>query len=118
MRNFFTLWRRELVACFLSPIGYITMVVFLGVSGGTPPVFVEWEVDGALGDSGTIGQENVQRPDSVRAITRSAVSASSSLPSAAEATTSRLRWAGNGRGGRRPRAGRRRRCGWPARRTA
>jgi len=35
MRNFFTLWKRELTACFLSPIAYVTMVVFLAMSGGT-----------------------------------------------------------------------------------
>ena len=35
MRNFFTIWRRELSACFLSPIAYVTMVVFLGMSSWT-----------------------------------------------------------------------------------
>ena len=35
MRNLFTIWRRELAACFLSPVAYVTMVVFLAVSGGT-----------------------------------------------------------------------------------
>jgi len=35
MRSFFTIWRRELNACFLSPIAYVIMVVFLAMSGGT-----------------------------------------------------------------------------------
>jgi len=35
MNNFFTIWRRELAACFLSPIAYVIMVVFLGASGFT-----------------------------------------------------------------------------------
>jgi ABC-2 type transport system permease protein len=35
MTNFFTIWRREFTACFLSPIAYVTMVVFLAMSGGT-----------------------------------------------------------------------------------
>jgi ABC-2 type transport system permease protein len=35
MRNFFTIWRRELTACFLSPIAYVIMVVFLAMTGGT-----------------------------------------------------------------------------------
>jgi len=35
MRNFFTIWSRELTACFLSPVAYVTMVIFLVVSGGT-----------------------------------------------------------------------------------
>jgi ABC-2 type transport system permease protein len=35
MKNFFTLWRRELTACFLSPVAYVTLVVFLLFSGGT-----------------------------------------------------------------------------------
>jgi len=29
MRTFFVLWRRELASCFLSPVAYITMIVFL-----------------------------------------------------------------------------------------
>lgn len=33
MRNFFTIWRREMTACFLSPVAYVTMVVFLAMSG-------------------------------------------------------------------------------------
>ena len=33
MRNFFTIWRRELAACFLSPIAYLVMVAFLSISG-------------------------------------------------------------------------------------
>jgi len=35
MNNFGTIWRRELSASFLSPIAYVTMVVFLGVTNGT-----------------------------------------------------------------------------------
>src|SRR3989339_1774952 len=35
MRNFFAIWRRELAACFLSPIAYVTMVFFLIASGST-----------------------------------------------------------------------------------
>lgn len=35
MRNFRTLWRRELTACFLSPVAYVTLVVFLLCAGGT-----------------------------------------------------------------------------------
>lgn len=35
MRAFLTLWRRELTSTFLSPIAYVTLVVFLAVSGGT-----------------------------------------------------------------------------------
>lgn len=34
MRNFFTIWRRELTAYFLSPIAYVIIVVFLAMSGG------------------------------------------------------------------------------------
>ena len=33
VRNLLTIWRRELAACFLSPIAYVTMVAFLGLSG-------------------------------------------------------------------------------------
>ena len=35
MRNLRTLWRRELTACFLSPVAYVTLVVFLVCAGGT-----------------------------------------------------------------------------------
>lgn len=35
MRNFFTIWRRELAGCFLSPVAYVTMVLFIGAAGGT-----------------------------------------------------------------------------------
>lgn len=35
MRNVLTIWRRELAACFLSPIAYVTMVVFLAACGAT-----------------------------------------------------------------------------------
>ncbi len=35
MKNFFTIWFRELSACFLSPVAYVLMVVFLAVSSGT-----------------------------------------------------------------------------------
>lgn len=35
MSNFATIWRREIAACFLSPIAYVIMVVFLGASGFT-----------------------------------------------------------------------------------
>jgi len=35
MRNLFTIWRRELMACFLSPVAYITGVFFLAMTGGT-----------------------------------------------------------------------------------
>ena len=35
MTNLFTIWRRELAACFLSPIAYVIMVVFFGASGFT-----------------------------------------------------------------------------------
>lgn len=35
MRNFLTLWWRELSACFLSPVAYVLMVVFLGVTSAT-----------------------------------------------------------------------------------
>ncbi len=33
MRSFFTLWRRELAAYFLSPIAYVMMIFFLVVTG-------------------------------------------------------------------------------------
>ena len=33
MRNFFTIWRRELTAYFLSPIAYVTIVIFLSMGG-------------------------------------------------------------------------------------
>ena len=35
MRNFFTIWHRELAGCFLSPVAYVTMVLFMGAAGGT-----------------------------------------------------------------------------------
>ena len=35
MRNFLSIWRRELVSCFVSPIAYVVMIFFVGVSGGT-----------------------------------------------------------------------------------
>jgi ABC-2 type transport system permease protein len=35
MRNFLIIWRRELAACFLSPIAYITLIIFLIFAGGT-----------------------------------------------------------------------------------
>ena len=33
MRNFFTIWRRELAAAFFSPVAYVTLVIFLSASG-------------------------------------------------------------------------------------
>jgi len=47
MRNFFTIWRRELSACFLSSVAYVTMVVFLTMSGW---VFLQL-VEGHVGSS-------------------------------------------------------------------
>ncbi|MCK5849947.1 MAG: ABC transporter permease subunit [Kiritimatiellae bacterium] len=35
MRNFFTIWNKELAGCFLSPVAYVTMVLFLAASSGT-----------------------------------------------------------------------------------
>ncbi len=35
MSNFLTIWRRELAACFNAPVAYVTMVLFLAVTGGT-----------------------------------------------------------------------------------
>jgi ABC-2 type transport system permease protein len=35
MRRWLTLWLRELQACFLSPVAYVTMVVFLAMAGLT-----------------------------------------------------------------------------------
>jgi ABC-2 type transport system permease protein len=35
MSNFLTLWRRELTACFLSPVAYVALVVFPAVADGT-----------------------------------------------------------------------------------
>ncbi len=35
MRKFFAIWNRELSSCFLSPVAYVTMVLFLMVSGYT-----------------------------------------------------------------------------------
>ena len=40
MRNLFAIWRRELASCFLSPVAYVTMIVFLVASGGTFCIFV------------------------------------------------------------------------------
>ncbi|MBN2302317.1 MAG: ABC transporter permease subunit [Lentisphaerae bacterium] len=33
MGRFFNIWMRELGICFLSPIAYVTMVIYLGLSG-------------------------------------------------------------------------------------
>jgi len=33
MRSFLAIWRRELTSCFLSPVAYVAMVIFLAVSG-------------------------------------------------------------------------------------
>lgn len=33
MQNFATIWRREMSACFLSSVAYVTMVVFLAAAG-------------------------------------------------------------------------------------
>jgi len=35
MRKFLAIWKREFASCFLSPIAYVTMVLFLLVSGYT-----------------------------------------------------------------------------------
>ena len=35
MRNFFILWRKELTGLFLSPVAYVTMVVFIAAAMGT-----------------------------------------------------------------------------------
>ena len=35
MRAFLTIWRREMAACFFSPVAYVTMVAFLLISGAT-----------------------------------------------------------------------------------
>ena len=35
MRKFFAIWWRELSACFLSPVAYVTLVMFLVASGVT-----------------------------------------------------------------------------------
>jgi ABC-2 type transport system permease protein len=35
VRNFLTIWRRELASNFLSPVAYVLMVVFLAVAAGT-----------------------------------------------------------------------------------
>ncbi len=32
MRNFLTIWGRELSACFLSPVAYVVVIVFLLVT--------------------------------------------------------------------------------------
>ena len=44
MRRFFAIWMRELMACFLSPVAYVTMVVFLSVSGWVYLQLVEGHV--------------------------------------------------------------------------
>ncbi len=33
MRTFFTIWRRELAGCFLSPVAYVTIVIYLAMEG-------------------------------------------------------------------------------------
>lgn len=33
MRNFLAIWRRDMAACFISPVAYVTMVVFLSLTG-------------------------------------------------------------------------------------
>jgi len=33
MRSFLTIWRRELAACFLSPVAYVTLVIYLAMEG-------------------------------------------------------------------------------------
>lgn len=35
MNKILTLWRRELTSCFLSPVAYVTLVVFVAVTGAT-----------------------------------------------------------------------------------
>lgn len=35
MRKFLTIWGHEMAACFLSPVAYVLMVVFLGVASAT-----------------------------------------------------------------------------------
>ncbi len=35
MRNMLTIWRREFMAVFFSPVAYVTMVVFLSMTGWT-----------------------------------------------------------------------------------
>ena len=47
MRKLFTIWRREMTACFLSPVAYVTMVVFLAMSGW---IFLQM-VEGNVGTS-------------------------------------------------------------------
>jgi len=47
MRNFLIIWRREFASCFLSPIAYVTMVVFLVTSGFTFLVGVDRNVGGS-----------------------------------------------------------------------
>jgi len=47
MRSFFTIWRRELTACFLSPVAYVTMVVFVLLANWTFLEAVERNAGGA-----------------------------------------------------------------------
>ncbi|MDA0578249.1 MAG: ABC transporter permease, partial [Verrucomicrobia bacterium] len=35
MRRLYAIWRREMTACFLSPVAYVTLVAFLGATGFT-----------------------------------------------------------------------------------
>lgn len=35
MRNFLSIWRREMKACFCSPVAYVTMIAFLLLVGAT-----------------------------------------------------------------------------------
>jgi len=46
MRNFLVIWRRELLACFLSPVAYVFMVVFLAMTGWVFLQMVEGNVGG------------------------------------------------------------------------
>ena len=51
MRDFWTLWRRELAAYFLSPIAYVMMIFFLAVFGLSFWLLVNVLVDGVVGAS-------------------------------------------------------------------
>lgn len=46
MKNFLVIWRRELAACFLSPVAYVFMVVFLAMTGWVFLQMVEGNVGG------------------------------------------------------------------------